>query len=60
MDPITAALNLATATLAFAHDVWNSTPADLKASEAANWAKFAINIGNFITSIQDKLNAAVK
>lgn len=60
MDPLTASLNLANAIVSAMMKIWDATPDDLKHQEAANYAKFFINIGNFITSVQDKINAAVK
>jgi hypothetical protein len=58
IDPLTASLNLATAALAFAGKVWDATPKELQAQTAGDWAKFTHNIGSFIVSIQDKVNAA--
>lgn len=60
MDPLTAALNLAIAIVTLSTKIWEATPQALREAEAANWAKFAINIGNFITSIQDKINVVPK
>jgi hypothetical protein len=59
IDPLTAALNLATAALTFGMKVWDATPKELQAQSAGDWAKFTHNIGNFATSIQDKINTAV-
>lgn len=60
MDPLTAALNLANAALVFATKVWDATPPAQQQAAASDWAKFTHNIGGFIVSIQDKINAAVK
>lgn len=60
MDPLTAALNLATAALALATKVWDATPQAQQQAAASDWATFTHNIGAFITSVQGKINAAVK
>lgn len=53
MNAVTAALTLAT-------KVWDATPIEQQRTAAADWAKFTHNIGSFFTSVQDKINAAVK
>ena len=60
MDPLTAALNLANTVVNAMMKIWDATPAELQHTEAANYAKFFINIGDFIISLQGKINAAVK
>lgn len=57
MDPLTAALNLATVAVTLATKIWDATPEPLKAQESANWAQFIINIGSFINQAQAKINA---
>lgn len=59
MDPLTAALNLATAALALATKIWDATPPALQATSAGDWAISTHNVFAFLTSIQDKINAAV-
>jgi len=59
MDPLTAALNLATGALALATKVWDATPKDVQTQAAADWGKFTHNIGSFIVSVQDKINGLV-
>lgn len=58
MDPLTAALNLASAIVALATKVWDDTPLALRQAEAANWAKFTVNIGDFIIGLQGQINKA--
>ena len=60
MDPLTAALNLATAVVALATKVWDATPPELQRQEAGNYAKFFLNIGDFILAAQAKINSTVK
>lgn len=60
MDPLTAALNLATAALHMAEKVWDATPKELQSQGAGDWAKFTHNIGGFVVSLQDKINGLVK
>lgn len=56
MDPLTAALNLATQLLVFADKVWTATPPAQQASGAANWQEFINNIGSVVLAIQTKIN----
>lgn len=60
MDPLTAAMNAVTAALTLATKVWDATPLEQQRTAASDWAKFTHNIGSFFTSVQDKINAAVK
>jgi hypothetical protein len=60
MDPVTAALNLASQILAFASKIWDATPPAMQAANAANWAQFIHNIGDVLLSLQSKINAIGK
>ena len=60
MDPLTAALNTANSALILATKVWDVTPLADQTAAAKDWANFTHNIGSFLTSIQDKINAAVR
>ena len=55
MDPVTAALNFATALVQIATKVWDATPKELQQAEAKNWAQFCINIGDFIIGLQPEI-----
>jgi hypothetical protein len=57
MDPITAALNLTSAILAFAGKVWDATPQPLQAQAAADWASFTHNLASFLISLEGKVVA---
>ena len=59
MDPLTAAMNAVTAALTLATKVWDATPKDQQTAAAKDWATFTHNIGGFLTSVQDKINAVV-
>ena len=60
MDPITQALALANTALKFAEKIYDDTPVPMRQSNAENWGKFVHNIGDFVLSLQGKINAAVK
>lgn len=53
-------MNAVTAALTLAAKVWDATPKDQQIAAASDWAKFTHNIGSFLTSVQDKINAVVK
>ncbi len=56
MDPLTAALNLATTALELGSKVWDATPLELRAQTAGDWAKFTHNIAAHIIALQEKIN----
>lgn len=53
-------MNVVNGALALAVRVWDVTPHDAQVAAASDWAKFTHNIGSFITTLQDKINAAAK
>jgi len=57
MDPLTAALNLATTTLELAGKIWDATPKDLQSQSAGDWAKFTHNLSALVIRLQDKVDA---
>jgi hypothetical protein len=57
MDPLTAALNAISVAITLASKVWDATPKEQQTVAAGDWAKFTHNIGAFLTSVQDKINA---
>lgn len=59
-DPVTAALTLVNNILHFAEKIYDDTPVTIRQANAENWAKFCNNIGNFILSLQEKINSTVK
>jgi len=59
LDPVTAALNLANALVAFESKVWDKVPPELQTQLAGDAAKFCHNIGTFFIGLQDKINALV-
>ena len=60
MDPITAGLQLAKSIVDLITKIWDATPDPLKAERAGDIAKTLHNVSEFLTSIQEKINAAVK
>jgi hypothetical protein len=59
MDPLTAALNLAAALLAFEVKVWDAMPPPVQATAATDTATFNHNVMAFLLSIQDKIKLPV-
>lgn len=60
MDPLTLALKLADTILVFAIKVYDDTPQATRVANADNWGKFIHNIGDFVLSLQGKINTAIK
>jgi hypothetical protein len=59
MDPLTAALNLASATVTLLGKVWDATPKEQQILQASDIAKTLHNISSFINGVQEKINAVV-
>lgn len=59
MDPLTAALNVAYASITLATKIWDATPDPLKATSAADWAKFVHNISDFVITLQGRINSSL-
>lgn len=60
MDPLTATMNAVVAALTLASKVWDATPHDQQVAAAGDWAKFTHNIGDFLVSLQNKINSINK
>lgn len=59
MDPVTAALDVAKSLIDLQALIFKAAPADLQAKVAGDSLTFLHNIGSFVLTLQDKINAAV-